>query len=76
MIFAIVIHTYMILLFLLYVAYCRGMWAATVSTEMCLSINGIKCVGEYKIAQNINTVVTSMFHIHALKENLNLYNKN
>jgi len=35
-----------------------------------------KCVGEYKIAQKVDSSWLNMFHIHALKEYLNLYNKN
>jgi hypothetical protein len=73
----IVIHSYKILLFLLYIAYHSFMWVAIASIKMCLLINYInKCVGEYKIAWKVDIAVGLMFHIRALKEFLNLYNKN
>ena len=74
-----VIHSYKILLCLWYLAYCSCMYVAIVCVKMCLSISNVsKCGGNTKQNERLTYHSTGLkvFHIQALEEYLNLYNKN
>jgi hypothetical protein len=71
----IVIYSYKVLLFLLYLACCDCMYVAIVSIQMCLLVNDkYKCCWIQNSMKSWHSSWLSMFHFHALKDYWNFLN--